>query len=486
MRTQVFSLYFILLSLLVASCDVLDQVPESDITSTNFWQTPKDAESGLVAVYNLYRGNIFLTFQLGEIRSDNLETPPKWGYEFVNPQSMEFNYNIVDANSGFANWNGYYNAIARANEVIYYTSNKIPFSVESDKLRIIGEALFLRASSYFNLAKNWGDVPLITEPFFSQGPDMYVARTPVNKVYEQIVADLVLAEQYLPTTRTDGMRIRATKAAAQALYCDVLLTRGYTSFAASDDFTNVITMADKVLVNTNYRLLIGANYSDIFRLGNTNESIFEIWSDYEQSATQGYCNYFLPRAYDHSRPYGGECIMVPSHSLDNAYKGEPDDLRYGTTIAFLTGSEAAYYDKNNENIPYGNKYLGTVTNPGIQRYSDDNVIIYRLPDVILSKAEALIKTGKASEGMDLVNDIRERAGLGEKTASSDSEALDILLAERRKEFAFEGKRWYDLVRTNKVDEFKTEPEFVKGRLLVPVPQTEIDKNPLLLPQNPTY
>ena len=487
MKTRFFSLYFILLSLSFASCDVLNQIPESAITSKNFWQTPSDAQSGLAAVYNIYRGTIpQMIFNLGEIRSDNLEIPPKWGYEFVRPNIMELNNFIINSSSGDANWNSFFNVIARANEVIYYTSNNIPFNIESDKLRIIGEALFLRASAYFNLARNWGDVPLITEPFFSQGEDMYISRTPVSKIYEQIVADLVLAEQYLPTTRTDGLRIWATKGAAQALYCDVRLTRGYTSFAVSDDFSSVITMADKVLTNTNYSLLSGTNYANIFRSGNTNESIFEIWSDYQQSATQSLCANYLPRAYDRSRPYGGDGDMLPSHSLNDAFNEEPEDIRYNITIAFLTGSEAAYYDLNNANIIYGNKYLGTVTNPGIQRYSDDNLIVYRLPDVMFMKAEALIKTGKYTEGMSLVNDVRRRAGLYNITASSDSEALDFLLAERRKEFAFEGKRWFDLVRTNKVNEFRTEPEFVKNRLLLPVPQTAIDRNPMLLPQNPTY
>lgn len=485
MKTK--NIYFTLMltfSFLVSSCDVLDQIPESDITSTNFWKTPQDAEAGLIAVYNQYRGSVYRSFELGEGRSDNLEIPPKWGYEMINPQAMEFNNNIVDANSGYCTWGNYYNIVTRSNEVIYYT-NTISFADEAEKNRILGEAYFLRASAYFTLAKNWGAVPLIVEPFFSQGENMYVSRTPVEKIYEQIVNDLNIAKQNLPVTRSD-QRIRATKASAQVLLCDVLLTRSYTSFASSDDLEKVIENANEILANPNYSLLAGENYSDIFRLGNTSESIFEIWSDYTQNATHSFCNYFLPRAYDKSRPYGGETLMLPSHSLDDAFLEEPQDLRYETTIAVLSKEEEQYYDNNVKGMKYGNKYLGTVTIIGTQRYSDDNIIIYRLPEVFLMKAEALVKMNKVSEALVLVNQIRARAGLASKTVESTPDALSLVLEERRKEFAFEGKRWYDLVRMNKVGEFKKEPEFVHDRFLLAVPQGEVDKNPALLPQNPTY
>ncbi|MDR1503263.1 MAG: RagB/SusD family nutrient uptake outer membrane protein [Prevotella sp.] len=468
----------------ILSCDVLDQVPESDITSKNFWKSPQDAESGLIAVYNQYRSSVYRSFELGEGRSDNVEIPPKWGYEMINPQAMEFNSNIIDANSGYCGWGVYYNIVTRANEVIYYT-NQILFIIEADKNRILGEAHFLRASAYFYLVRNWGAVPHIVEPFFSQGEDMYVSRTEEKIIYEQIVKDLQVAEQYLPVTRSD-QRIRATKAAAQVLLCDVLLTRSYTSFAEPNDIATVIAKADDVLANGNYTLLSGENYENIFRQGNTEESIFEIWSDYTQNATHNFCNYFLPRAYDKKRPYGGETLMLPSHSLNDTFLKEPDDLRYKTTITVLSQEEEQYYDNNVKGMTYGNKYLGTVTIAGTQRYSDDNIIIYRLPDAMYLKAEALIKSNKTDEAMVLVNKLRERAGLSPKTADSSSGALNILLDERRKEFAFEGKRWYDLVRTGKVIEFKTEPDFIHERFLLAVPQSEIDKNPKLLPQNPTF
>ena len=480
----------IFFSLLVASllslpsCDVLEQIPESDITSVNFWKTPQDAESGLIAVYNQFRSSVYRSFELGEGRSDNLEIPPKWGYEMINPQAMEFNNNIVDANSGYCTWGNYYNVVTRANEVIHYTAT-IPFANADDKNRILGEAHFLRAYAYFTLARNWGAVPLINEPFFTQGENMYVQRTAIDKIYEQIVGDLTIAEQNLPAKRSD-QRIRVTKAAAQTLLCDVLLTRAYTSFAVSDDIERVLTKADAVLANPNYKLMEGDKYADIFRLGNTSESIFEVWADYTQNATNSFCNYFLPRAYNKSRPYGGETLMLPSRSLDKAFLSEPEDLRYPTTIATVSGEEAKYYDDNVKNMKYGNKYLGTVTILGTQRYSDDNIIVYRLSDVILMKAEALLKSGKAAEALDLVNKIRERAGLEVKTMTSVSDVFYLLLEERRKEFAFEGKRWYDLVRTGKVKEFKQEPEFIQERFLLAVPQGEIDKNPNLLPQNPTY
>ena len=465
------------------SCeDILEQTPKSDITQANFWSSPREAESGLVAVYSLYLNSAFFAFQLGEVRGDAVEMPTKWGYEMINPGTRDFNNNIIASVDGFSNWVAFYNIITRASEVLYFTE-RIEFVDLEDKDRILGEAYFLRASAYYILAKNWGAVPLINEPFFAQGEDMYVERTPVDQIYEQIVNDLTQAEELLPETRSD-LRVRATKAAAQALFCDVLLTRGYTSFAQPGDFDNAIVKADAVLANPNYSLEAGVNYADIFREGNSSETIFEVAFDYNNSQTHNFSNFFLPRAYDRFRPYGGETFMLPSHSLVDSF--EPGDLRAATTFTVLAEEEEQYYDANVVGMTYGNKYLGTVTEMGVQRFSDDNIIIYRLPDVMLMKAEALIQTGNVPGAVTIVNQIRNRAGLADEDASSQAEALDLVLSERKKELAFEGKRWYDLLRTGKVTEFRTEPEFIQDRFLLAVPQTEVDRNPKLLPQNPTY
>lgn len=426
---------------------------------------------------------VYETFRMGEVRSDNVEIAPKWGLEWINPETFDYAYNNFSPASTFVNWTLYYNVITRANEVLYFT-DKIDFKTNtSDKNRILGEAYFYRALSYFILAKNWGAVPLIVDPFFTEGENMYVARTPVDQIYTQILKDVELSEQLLPATRTD-LRIRPSKAAAQALYCDVLLTRGYSSFAQASDFATAISKADAILANSDYKLESGANYANIFRKGNSTESIFEVWFDYKNNAVQGLSTFFLLRANSTNANYGGNGTMLPSHSLVNSF--EAGDLRTSTTYTVLAKDEEKYYLPICVGMVYGNKYLGTVTVAGVQRYSDNHYIMYRLSDVMLMKAEALVKTNKMPEAITIVNLIRKRAGLSEKTASTASETLALVLAERKIEFAFEGKRWYDLVRTGKVNDFKTDPEFYKGRFLLPVPQTDVDRNPKLLPQNPTY
>ncbi len=483
MKPTLYILIGVMMLSLFTACNVLDQNPSSDITSANFWKTPADAESGLIAVYNQFQACTYNSFRLGEVRADNLESPPKWGYEMIDPENDNLNNNIMDPTSGLCSWTPYFNVISRANEVVYYTNN-IVFTVSSEKDRIVGEALTLRAMAYFILVKNWGAVPLFTEPFIGYSDKMYLERSEPSKIYDQIVADLTQAEQLLPATRSD-IRLRITKATAQTALCDVLLTRSYTSFANNSDVANAIAKADAVISNSSYSLLSGTQYSNLFRTRKTNESILEVWFDYTQSSTQNFCNYFLPRAYNKSRPYGGEIIMMPSRSLVAEFNKEPNDLRFQTTITVLSKDEEKYYDSNVVGMTYGNKYLGTVTSAGIQRYSDNNIFIYRLADVKLMKAEALIKANDVSSAMTIVNEIRNRAGLDAISASSQNDALNKLLNERRKEFAYEGKRWYDILRTNKILEFKTEPTFVKNRTLLAVPQSEIDKNPKLT-QNPTY
>ena len=138
--------------------------------------------------------------------------------------------------------------------------------------------------------------------------------------------------------------------------------------------------------------------------------------------------------------------------------------------------------------------------PFLTKYNDpanglNDFYIIRLPDIMLLKAEALVKLNDLNGALALVNAVRARVGLGPKTGSTPDVVNKIIADERRMELAFEGHRWYDLVRTGKAIEVMNAQTGGSGnnlnynvqpfRLLMPIPQNQIDLNPRL-DQNPGY
>ncbi|HEY4206423.1 MAG TPA: RagB/SusD family nutrient uptake outer membrane protein [Puia sp.] len=469
------------LSVSFCACNkVTDQVPVSDLTKDNFWKSQADAEAGLTAVYNQLQSIASIRLSTMSLRSDEAVTPDVYGWNIQNPGIHDFQNNIVSPSDGNASWSAFYTGIARANDVLAYVPN-ITFA-DADKNRVLGEALFLRSYFYFVLALGWGDVPIIIKPYTVVSNEMKVSRDPVDKVYQQIIDDLKTAESLLPDQQPNAKKniIRATKAAAQSLLCEVYLTRGYKSYSVADDFQNAANEAQAVISSNYYHLEDGASYGNIFSKGGSKEVILEVSYDYTLNAVNGLSNQFLPRAYSENRGFGGDANVLPTKLITDDH--EPGDLRTSTNFSVVP-SPAVYYDHELAGMPYVNKYPGTIVTQGVIRYGDSPWILYRLSDIILMKAEALIKLHQLNDAKDLLDQVRNRAGLGGTTAASEDDVFRAIIKERLYELCFEGKRWNDLVRTGLVSEVK--PAFV-DKILVPVPQTDIDRDPNLLPQNPGY
>jgi hypothetical protein len=480
MRSKYIITGFLLL-LIFSSCEkVIDQIPVSDVTRDNFWQTQSDAEAGLTAVYNQLQAISSTSLYQLSLRADEAITPDYYGWNIQNPSIHDFQNNIVAPTDGFANWAAFYNGIARANNVLTYVP-EMDFT-QSDKDRIVGEVYFLRAYFYFILTLNWGDVPLVTAPYTTVSDDMKVPRNPREEVYAQIIDDLNNADMLLPVQQPNAQKnlIRANKMSAEALLCNVYLTRGYQSFGSTDDFQKAADFANTIINSGYYQLESGNNYRNIFSKSGSKEVIMEVKYDYTISETNGLCLMFLPRSYSENRGWGGDANVLPTKLITDEH--ETGDLR--TDVNFQTVPDPAVnYDHELAGMPYVAKYPGTVVQEGVIRYGDSPWILFRLSDVILMRAEALVKMDHAGDAADLVNVIRNRAGLPNTTASSNEDVADAIQQERLYELCFEGKRWYDLIRTGLINEVK--PDFI-GKILLPVPQSDIDRNPNLLPQNPGY
>lgn len=474
--------YIVLICLLLSamtSCEVLNQTPESNFTPTNFYKNADDAKAAVSSVYDLLNSaNLYA--QIMWILQDQATDDAEWGNgrsTANQPKNDLDKYTFTPATVTFQSiWSTAYSAINRANTVIA----RVPTIAmdESLKARYVAEAKFMRAFYYFTLVRLFGDVPIITAETTSLN-SLNVARAPVNDVYTLIVQDFTEAENILPTTYSTADRGRATKGAAKAFLAKVYLTR--------QEWAKASAKAKEVMDLNVYDLW--ANFADAFLIANKNgkEAVFEMQAlsggFNEGSWMQGY----MRPNFDRVNGVAGFGDDPPTESIYRAYRA--DDKRRNVTLRLYSATSTPAAPASVLFPCYVYKYLDpTATGNGD---GGNNYPIIRYPDVMLMYAEALNEqTANSTEAYGMVNRIRSRAGLPNLTPNlSQAQFRDSVLLERRLELAFEGHRWYDLVRTKKlISAMKAQnPSIVVNEYhyLFPIPQTERDVNPQLT-QNQGY
>jgi starch-binding outer membrane protein, SusD/RagB family len=365
--------------------------------------------------------------------------------------------NILPSNIAIlAAWRDSYRGINQANEVLQAVVD-VPDLTSAQRTQFRGEALFVRSLHFFNLVRYFGGVPIITTRTRDLGDvdNAAVARATPAQVYARIIADLEEAADLLPDARSAGGR--ATADAANALLARVYLESAVIpGFTPATQYALARDKATLIIDSERYRLT--ASYSDLFQIKNSVESIFEV--QYTIQDANALAFWFFPNR----EGLGGRWGFSPSASLINAY--ELEDLRYDASIGFAGGR---FY-----NIKYFRVNAG-----------DDNVIVLRLGEMYLIRAEANARLGAAPALVRAdINVTRVRAGLDplETTVTSEADLITEVLKERRLEFAMEGHRFFDLRRTGRAETVLGIQPF---RLLWPIPLQEIEVNPLL-DQNPGY
>jgi tetratricopeptide (TPR) repeat protein len=362
------------------------------------------------------------------------------------------------------NWNHHYQCINRSNAIIGRIGS-VNFTSEATKNQYLGEALFLRGLAYFNLVRIYGDVPLVTKEISSE--EAYaLKKTPADEVYTAIVSDLTQAGGLLPDSYSGSNAGRAASGAAKSLLGKVYLTRKQYSEAAR--------VLKEVIDGGQYALLPG--YADVFRVENANhkESIFEVqYKANSQGRGSPFATLFTPRTGNAGILLTGQGATQgynrPTQDMINAY--QTGDLRKEASLS-ATWTDGARVN----NDPYIKKYLSRQSNVSD---GDANWIVLRYADVLLMYAEALNELGRAGEALPFLNQIRVRAGLASLNGLNQAQMRLALEQERRLELAFEGHRWFDLVRTGRAIAVMNSKGFSISEkdLLYPLPQSQIDINP---------
>lgn len=479
----------LLFTITLNSCDdFIEVAPEDVIDAGSFFANPDELIFAVNGVY-AYQRNIFGSFEffnLIEARSDNAAQNQLDQKERIETDTFEETPgNLLLVNV----WTQNYILINNANNVINRAPN-VPFDTSAEEIliaRATGEAKFLRAVSYFILVNMFGDIPLRIEPT-EDFDNATIPRSPVADVYAQIISDLEDAISVLPNQYTGGTfneEGRVTRLAALSLLGKVLLQRGNNA-AASAALENVIGQ---------YTLL--SDYSNLYAAGNdnTDESIFEISFNPGNQTGLGMNNILIPASEAAALGivaggFAGNLPTFPTQDVQDIY--EVGDLRKEASITI--------YDNNGTQRPYVSKFIDL---DAAGAGSDINMVWLRYADVLLMKAEA---DGESAASYELINQVRRRAfGLPSNTPnpsidineSTPGTFLQKVMLERRREFVFEGHRYFDLKRlppaealsiinTHLSSEYTGIPTVQDYQLIYPIPQTEIDVSNGVITQNPGY
>ena len=446
-KNTIIKIAFAILLVSGVSCKKwLDLRPHDGITGAAYWQTKEQVQAAVTGCYasllgspNGSRSLAELLFLWGELRADMLAATT-----FTANEELDImNVNILPTNS-ITNWRSVYQTINYCNTVIDFAPKVIgkdqTFTQEALN-KSIAEVKALRALMYFYLVRSFGDVPLKIKSTSSDKDVEQIPKTSKDSVLTQILQDLNEAEPYAVSTYGDRAsdKGRITKYTINAIQADVYLWM--------ENYAGCITACNKIINSNQFGLIDGTVASTWFNTlyvnGNSNESIFEFQFDNQRQNT------FYPLLGISSRHLiANPTVLTDIFSVDFVSPLNVD----------IRGDGASA--RSTDNMIW--KYSGLSNDNRTQRASTQysaHWFVYRFADILLMKAEATNQLGNGQEALDLVTRIRNRATAlaitNTNPSPSDKDGVaDFILAERAREFAFEGKRWYDLLRNAKRNNYQ--------------------------------
>ena len=439
------AIYILLLAVFAFACNVLDTEPEAAISDGIAISNNGALNAAVSGLYDAlqtgyYNGKHFF---LGDVSSDISQSVGTWDFY----REMDTYLVSPDNNEVRDLFTFMYRVVNQANNIIAGAPG-VADATQAQKDRALGEAYFARALAFFDAALIWGGIPGvygdlgISLPLEPSRQAVFLPRASLQETYSQIGADLQQALNLLPDT---GSPARLTKAAARALLARYHLY--LKNYEQAENFANQVINDGKFQLQE--------DYANIFATKNTSESIFELQFDNVDQSTVRF--WYVPGAI------GGRGELAAHEEFYNSIDDADERKRL-------------YAFDNVAQFFYPTKY--------IKAGNIDNVHILRIAEMYLIRAEAKFFTSKG-DAVDDLNAVRTRAGLPPLSAIT---SIDDILNERKVEFAFEGQRWFDLLRTGKALQVlasvprKNSPGAPASltnpnRQIFPIPSVEINANP---------
>ena len=470
------------------SCDNwLELIPPGGLIREEFWKTKADVDAVLMAAYSQFANMDSKLFLLGELRGDMVIGGPRQGG--IERQVSE---NNIYPDNNFTDWADFYKIINYCNEVIVNAPKVQEIDntfTDYQKEGLMAEAYFLRSLAYFYLVRIYNQVPLILLPSESDDSDFYVEKQSEETILNQIVQDLEANRAAAPSgsfkTISENLG-RASKASYDALLADIALWRF--------DYDKVIEYVTRLEQSNEFLVLMpSGRWFELFYPGNSLEGIFEF--QFDQQLRQSNSTYSLTsRSSNRYKPSQKALELMSFKYSSELVRGEDSSIRkYGEDDFIIW------------------KYVGQAPDGQSERSGSDqqscNWIVYRYADVLLMKAEAYSQKEMYSQAFQIITKIRDRAGVGAKNiANSPTAYEDAILEERALELAFEGKRWFDLLRMGRRNNYARKSTLIEiivsnvpstqKRILatkltnpngwyLPIYEKEIERNRNLV-QNPYY
>jgi len=457
-KRYIFFISVITLVFLGSCQDQLDVEPEGSLTVNEALSDFEGIETALIGVYSGLRSSLLYGRNLlvmPEASGDNVVLAIENSNRFTQNASYQWS---VDNGDVTGIWNALYTIILRVNTVINNIDG-VTGGTQTERNQVLGEALFIRALAHFELVRGFAQpisiggtsslgVPIVRQSVVGEPP-----RNTVGEVYIQITSDLVSATNLM---NNDLAPFRASQDAARAL-----LSRVYLYM---EDNVNVISQATKVIDSGNYGLDSISNYIESWAFDGTIEEIFTVkFLATETLGASNLGNIYIPEGFGDLR--ASQDIIVELSG--------PGDVRI-QFIRDIGGDEYQY------------KFPGILNIPGLA-----SPRLLRLAEMYLNRAEAYAKIGNYPDAIIDLNTIRTTRGLA-AIFPQNTQVLNEVLLERRRELAWEGHRTYDLFR-NKQDLLRIECNAISicdvaagsDFTIWPIPDREIKVNPNIV-QNPGY
>ena len=479
------SIFLILFVLIASSCeDFLDEQPRSSLSAGNYWKTENDIRTAVAGMYDGIQD--FVDDNLiywGEGRSDNFVRGGTGETEYA------FMFNGLTADMGTTDWTALFAVILRANLIIKYVPGIEGDLSESEKNNYLAQAYAIRAYCHFLGVKVWGDFPLIQEVI--EDKEAKPARTPVAEVLSAVVTDLQTARELVDEDNTNVFEVNL--GGMLAMLADAYMWQ--------HEYQKVIDVTDELSATARYELEQGPeNWKAIFTdPSGSSETIWSLHRETENEIDPGNGIANLLGSGDRT-----SSLVIDPNLLAKWEQQSNQDFRenlvYDTIQAEQEGAVAfiwKYFDLDPDDEDQ------TLAEQ-MPRRVDANIQnpMYRLADIVLLRAEAYNQLGNEQEAVDLLNDIRTRAGLAPFTIDDftmKEELQMAILDERQFELIGEGKRWFDLRRTGLVkdvmDPVLNQRQAAAGLAVIgfgdealqlfPVNRDVLNANPSL-EQNPGY